>query len=474
MKPDLETVKLWISTEREHQNLEFKEAKNQYDREKLFKYCIAIANERGGHIVLGVSDAMPRSVVGTSAFRDLPEIECAVRDNTRISVLVSEFSINDARVLVFSVPSRPTGTAYDYKGAYYMRSGGSLVPMGEDRLRLIFREGVEEWGMGTIRSGLGKSDIIELIDYETLEKFSELPESSSLDEKIKRLIDFRVISNEGSSYSIFRNGAISLARDLSEFPDISRKAPRLIVYNGRNKLDTRIDQTGRRGYAAGFQGLMQQCMQHIPQNEVVQNALRRVVPLFPERALREVVANALIHQDLSETGMGPIVEIFENRIEVSNPGRPVVPTERFIDGYRSRNESLARLMRQLNLCEERSSGIDRVIDAAEIYQLPAPEFISGFNVTNVVIHGHREFKDMTTDDKVRACYQHCALKYVMRQQMTNDSLRQRFGIDDAATISKIIRATADAGLIATDPTAGASRKYARYVPAWSVAEATQH
>jgi ATP-dependent DNA helicase RecG len=470
---DIETVKLWISKSPESQRLEFKEAKNNFDREKLYKYCIAIANEKGGHLILGVSDVAPRRAIGTAAFQNLEEIEREIRDNTNISVSVLAYEIDRARILFFSIPSRPTGTAYQYKGAYFMRSGESLVTMGEDRLRQIFDEGREEWGISIIKSGLSQKDVFELIDYDTFEKFANLPAVSSFEERIDRFVNYRILYREGENFSISRIGAVALARDLSNFSEFIRKAPRLIVYNGRNKLDTRIDQTGRKGYAAGFQGLMQLCMQHIPQNEIVQDALRRVIPLFPERALREVVANALIHQDFTESGMGPVVEIYENRIEISNPGVPVVPTERFIDGYRSRNESFAWLMRQLNLCEERSSGIDRVIDSAEFFQLPAPEFIAGFNSTTVVIHGHRDFREMTTDDKVRACYQHCALRYVMRQQMTNDSLRQRFGIEDAGTISKILRATADAGLIATDPTAGASRKYARYVPSWSVSEGAQ-
>ncbi len=68
-----------------------------------------------------------------------------------------------------------------------------------------------------------------------------------------------------------------------------------------------------------------------------------------------------------------MVEIYANRVEISNPGEPVVPVERFIDGYQSRNERLADIMRRMGVCEEKSSGIDKVIHASEVYPLPPPD-----------------------------------------------------------------------------------------------------
>lgn len=336
-------------------------------------------------------------------------------------------------------------------------------------MRAIFSEGQSEWGTEINMRGLTIEEVFDLLDIETFEQFSGSAPVSEPTERLKRVVQTGLINERNSLYDLTRIAALTLAKDLNNFPEVSRKAPRLIVYNGNNKLDTRQDIVGRKGYAAGLQGLVRQCMQFMPQNEVVQDALRKTVPLFPERALREVIANALIHQDLTQLGTGPIVEIFQNRIEVSNPGIPILPVDRFIDSHKSRNEKLAWIMRQLNLCEERSSGVDRVVDTAEIYQLPAPEFISALDSTVVVIHGHRSFRDMTSEDKIRACYQHCALKYVVREQMTNDALRARFELsgNSNATVSKIIRATLDAGWIVVDPSAGSSRKYARYLPAWA-------
>jgi predicted HTH transcriptional regulator len=161
-----------------------------------------------------------------------------------------------------------------------------------------------------------------------------------------------------------------------------------------------------------------------------------------------------------------MVEIYSNRIEISNPGLPIVPVERFIDGYQSRNERLADFKRRMDICEERSSGIDRVVQTAEFLQLPAPDFRAGLNRTVVTVYGPKPFDEMDRDDRVRASYQHCALRWVMAQHMTNQSLRDRFGLPEgkAAVTSQVIAVTIDAKLIKPDESVGGSRKYARYLP----------
>lgn len=164
-----------------------------------------------------------------------------------------------------------------------------------------------------------------------------------------------------------------------------------------------------------------------------------------------------------------MIEIYASRVEISNPGEPIVPVERFIDGYQSRNERLADLMRRFGICEEKSSGIDKVVESAEVHQLPAPDFQAGFKRTTVVLYGPRSFKKMDRVERIRACYQHCALQWVLRRQMTNQSLRERFGLSDSSTntVSQIITAAIESNLIKLDPNAPTSRKYARYLPIWA-------
>jgi len=207
----------------------------------------------------------------------------------------------------------------------------------------------------------------------------------------------------------------------------------------------------------------------IPANEVIGKALRREIPMFPDLAIRELVANALIHQDFFIKGAGPMVEIFEDRIEITNPGEPIVDTQRFVDTPpKSRNETLASLMRRFHICEERGSGIDKVVSQVELFQLPAPLFEVPEGFTRSVLFAHKELTRMDKTEKVRACYLHACLKWVMKDYLTNASLRERFGIEEKnkATISRYIKETVDEGLIKPFDES-APKRMMKYVPFWA-------
>jgi predicted HTH transcriptional regulator len=350
-----------------------------------------------------------------------------------------------------------------------MRSGEALVPMSEDQLRRIFAEGQPDWLEEHSMTGLDAQQMVELLDTQTYFELLKLPYPTERSGVIDRLVGDRLADPVDGGYAIRRLGALLLAKKLEEFPDLGRKAPRVVVYTGVSKLETRLDQTGAKGYAVGFQGLVRFVMGQLPQNEVIENALRKEVELVPEVVVRELVANALIHQDFRVSGASVMVEVYSNRLEISNPGEPVVPVERFIDGYQSRNERLADLMRRLGICEEKSSGIDRVVHAAEMFQLPAPDIRAAHKRTAVTIFGPKPFADMDREDRIRACYQHAALKWVMSERMTNLSLRERFHLSESksASVSQVIAASIEAKLIKADERAGPSRKYARYLPFWA-------
>ena len=259
------------------------------------------------------------------------------------------------------------------------------------------------------------------------------------------------------------------AKRLTDFSTLARRAVRVIQYRGDGRVETLKEQVGQKGYASGFEGLVGYIDGVLPSNEVIEQALRKTVPMFPELAVRELVANALIHQDFFVAGVGPMVEIFDHRIEITNPGEPLVDTQRFVDSPpKSRNEALASLMRRFRICEERGSGIDRVVSEVELFQLPAPLFEVPEGFTRAVLFAHKELSAMDRADRVRACYLHACLRYVMRQSMTNTSVRQRFGIAEknAATASRLLKEAVGEGLIVVrDPTVGARSR--TYLPFWA-------
>lgn len=278
-----------------------------------------------------------------------------------------------------------------------------------------------------------------------------------------------IAANPNGNWNILNLGALLFSKELSAFPTLSRKAMRVIHYKGNDRLETLHEQVGNRGYATGFEGLIGFINARIPHNEVLGTALRKEIPMFPEMSIRELVANALIHQDFSQTGTGPMIEIFDSRLEITNPGKPLIATDRFLDSPpKSRNEALASMMRRIGICEERGSGIDKVVYETEAFQLPAPHFETTPQHTRTVLFAHKDFDAMITQERVEACYLHACLRYLLRDYMTNESLRERFGVttEKIAAISRIISATKKAGLILPAHEAQGN-KFARYVPHWA-------
>jgi ATP-dependent DNA helicase RecG len=469
----LERLEKWLLAPAETEQLEFKEAKQQYDTTKLLRYCVALANEGGGYFVLGVTNKPPRTVVGTQALSSvdsLNSIKAFIVEKLRFRVEVTELNHSNGRVLVFEIPTRPVGQAFTFEGAYLMRAGEDLLPMTPDMLKRIFAEDRQDWFSQPARSDASNDDVIASIDTQAYFDLLGIPYPTNQNAVIKRLQDRDLIKGTSQGWIITNLAAILLAKKLDAFSAaLARKAPRVVLYEGINKLQTRDDRAGNRGYAVGFEGLVDFIHSAAPQNRFIEEVVREEVKMFPRQALRELIANALVHQDFTATGASVTIEMYSDRVEISNPGIPPIQVERFIDEYRSRNEQLADFMRRFGICEEKGSGIDKVVNAAEVYQLPAPDFRVGETRTTAILFTYQDFSDMGKSDRVRACYQHCCLQYVSNQRMSNKSLRERFGFDESKNvlISQVIGATKELGLIKADASTSTSTRYASYLPFWA-------
>lgn len=469
----LATLQQWLTAPAETEHLEFKEAKQQFDTTKLMRYCVALANERGGYLVLGVSDKLPRQVVGSQAFSattDLNDIKARIVEKLHIRVDAVELMHPLGRVLVFDIPSRPVGHPMDFDGAYLMRAGEDLVAMTPDQLRRIFAEGQPDWFSQPAKKGASPDEVVALLDTQAYFELSNLPYPTTRDGVLARLSSEELIAHSSSGWTITNLAAILLAKRLDAFsPALARKAPRVVIYEGTDKTVTREDKPGIRGYAVGFESLVDFVHSAAPLNRSVEQVVREEIKMFPKQALRELIANALVHQDFLASGASVMIEMYVDRVEISNPGIPPISVDRFIDEFRSLNERLADLMRRLGICEEKGSGIDKVVKAAEVYQLPAPDFRVGELRTTSILFAHQDFSAMSKSDRVRACYQHCCLMYVSNQRMSNQSLRERFGVPEskAATVSLVIGAAKDAGLVKADESETNSTRYARYLPFWA-------
>jgi len=386
--------------------------------------------------------------------------------NPRIDFEILEGIYKNKEVVIFRMDSAKK-IPVKFDGVEYIRVGEYKHPLKdfpekEKSLWRILNEIVFE--EGTALDRCDSDTVLDLLNYPGYFDLMKLKLPKNSKAILEKLGEEHLIVKKGKKFLITNLGAILFANDLNKFPKLSRKKVRVIFYTGNSRTGAMREREHKEGYAILFKGLIQYILDQLPANEIIKTALREEVFIYPPIAIRELLANVLIHQDFFEEGTSPMVEFFDDRVEFTNPGEPLIDTNRFIDHAPiSRNDKLARFMRRVKICEEAGTGIDKVIEAVEIFQLPAPEFIRDKKFVKVILYGHREFKDMTREDKIRACWQHCVLKYVSKKFMTNTTLRERFnlkGKNDYVQVSKIIRACIEKGYIKQDE----SR---RYIPIWA-------
>ncbi len=459
---------------------------NNADPTEIGEYVSALANSAAleqtpfAYIVWGIEDGT-RRVVGT-AFR--PETAKTGNEdleawllrnlNPRVDVRFAEGSLDGERIVVLEVPAA-THQPVRFLGNEYLRVGSykkKLKDYPEKERRLWGLLQTERFEEGLALFAVPAAELPMLLDVPAFFETLKLATPSSPEAIPERLVEERlIVRRDDGRFDITNLGAIAFARDLNRFETLRRKAFRFVKYKGRGRTEAEGEIGFTRGYAAGFEEIVGRVMEALPHNEAIEDALRVSIGMFPRIAVRELIANAMIHQDFAPGGTGPMIELFDDRLEIRNPGLPLIDTLRFIDhSPRSRNERLADLMRRIGICEERGSGIDKVIAAIETYQLPAPEFRTDPATTISILYAHHlKASAMTRQDRVRACYQHACLCFVANSVMTNASLRKRLSISESnyPLASKILADTLSEKLIKRfDPT-DKSRKHAKYVPFWA-------
>jgi predicted HTH transcriptional regulator len=382
-----------------------------------------------------------------------------------------EVEADGKRAVILEI-ERARGQPVQFQGEKFIRVGTYKKKLKDfpEKERALWRifdlvpfEGI------TAAEHVSDDDVLKLLDHASYFDLVGRPAPGTKQGVLDALVEDAVIcACDAGGWNITNLGAVLFAKRLDQFAGLSRKAMRVIVYPGNSRIETSKEQVGAKGYASGFEGLISFINGLVPSNEVIQQALRKTVPMYPELAVRELVVNVLIHQDFSVTGAGPMVEIFSDRMEITNPGQPLMATDRFLDTPpKSRNEALASLMRRMGICEERGSGVDKVVFQTELFQLPAPLFEVTGESTRAVLFAHRPLTKMDKEDRVRACYLHACLKYVNREHLTNTTVRERFGIEahNIATASRLIKEAVEAGAIKpVDPDSAKSHR--RYVPRW--------
>lgn len=445
---------------------------------RLAEHLMAFANHPGGGtLVFGVDDdGRPTDITADDVANVVTTLTNLGRDAVEppLSLDHAAVEFGGSNVLLIRVPEQPVKPVHRRGKSIeetWIRSGGTTRKASRQEVgALMLHSTTPRWEDLRASPLVSLEDVQRMLDLDAIARLLQRPLPEDPQDLAQWLIDENLASPEGRGYYITNFGAIAAARKLGDFPSLDRKGIRLIRYQGTNKVNTIDELLGQRGYAVGFEGLVLHLKRVLPHSEVIQQSLRAEVSLYPEIALRELIANALIHQDFSITGTGPMVEIYEDRIEITNPGSllPSKKPDRLIGTTpESRNEKLASSFRRFRICEERGTGFQKVISAIELFGLPPLLLTPHENAFRVTIGAPRKFADMTTQERIEACYQHAVLQYLSSQTLTNTTLRERFKLHDKHRnqITNLISDAVDAGRIKRKDV-GSGNKFAEYVPYW--------
>ena len=465
--------------------LEFKTNKVT-DPPELGKYISALSNGAAlaskphGYLVWGIEDDS-LEWIGTVFSPQDTKVEGAKELDFGISLEFAqqprcqffEVSTEQKRFVVLEIEAAH-GFPVAFKNERYLRLDSSKVealrhPQKERELLDILRDRSFEDEIA--HSKASAVEVLAWLDCSTYYEFSGMPLPSQTESLLAGLEDLRCIRPSAGRFDILNLGAILFAKDLARFDSIRNKAPRVALYAGRNKAAPSEElPLPAKGYALVINDLLTLLNSRIPAKEMETGAQRIRTQLYPEKSVRELVVNALVHQDFRVRGTGPMVDVFEDRIEISNPGAPLVELRRMIDCHpQSRNERLADLMRKMRLFEGRGSGIDIVIEKVEEFGLPPPDFEifsldGGHKALRVSLLAPRPFAEMSKAERLRGVEQHAASQASKKLALTNKSLRQRFQLDDkqVSQISRLITLAVDEGRIKPVEEDGRA-----YVPVWA-------
>ena len=476
-------VEALVQESTETEWLEFK--KDNADAKMIGQDISALANgalltERNrAYMVWGVDDKS-HQIVGTtfSPYEKsignqelLSWLHHMLSDNTHFRF--EETFVADKRVILLIIePASQYPVAFQKEpyirvGSYTKRLADE--PKSQYQLWNALRN--EQFELCSALGNLTPEEVEEKLDVNIYFQRLNLKRPDSLDERIKYLeADQLVKRQDNQLFSITNFGALLLANNFHDFPSILRKEIRVVQYRGESRKDILRSKTFEQGYATCVSELFSYLDALLPSSEPISpTGERKVRRVYPPEVVRELLINAIIHQDLTSTGDCVQCELFENRLEITNPGTLLVEKSRILDmPPKSRNVLLARAMRRMHFCEEMGTGWDRVTEECELAQLPSPSIVQYEASTKVIIYSHIDFFELGQEQKLWSCYLHACILWLSGKSATNSSLRERFGLDkrNASSISRVLGKCVSMGLLKLKED-GVGTKSKRYIPYWA-------
>lgn len=392
------------------------------------------------------------------------------------NVVFREIPIEGKRVIVLIIEPSPTELS-KFNHEPFIRMGANTTSLRNfPNLERELWSRIANKSFETIaaKSCLTQEEVFEILDFDAFYRMRQGRVPVEEDILFEEAVSSHVLcDNQDGTYDITNLGAVLYARDLHDFPHLSSKSVRIIKYTGQSKLGDIQEERSVGGYIVEFQRLFQHVLDKVISREAIgEDGVRRPEYLYPQLAIRELFANMLAHQNLPDITLHPMVEIYSDRIEFTNPGKPLVPVLRMIDyPPQTRNRYIVDELIKTGICESLGTGWDKIADQTSNYGFPAPKPDITENTTRIIMHQKRTLADMTNEDRIWTVYIFACLLRTQGKYLTNALVRQLFNIPDenASTASAILAQAVDEGLICIfDEKAGNRNR--KYIPNYNTTE----
>ena len=338
--------------------------------ERLAQHLCAFSNLKGGGLlVFGVNDdASLFSVTKQESDEIIKKLGNIAKNNLSTSIAIEHWTTEykGHSLLFIRIPEqidKPTHLRGKEIWDSYTRSAGQTVKMSRSQIKSMIADSQGlHFEKRIVKENVTTETLLKLLNYQKYFEMADKDQPKDIHVIAKRLEEFGLCQRTEDGWNITNMGAILFANNMADFEGLERYSIIVRKYAGANNRELLSEQIGAFGYVVGFEGLVDYIMKLTSTEEI--GVVRNMKPTYPKIAIREFVANAMIHQDFSIEGMRVVIEIFSNRITITNPGAPLQDINRLLDlPPQSRNEDLAQAMFLLGICERRGSGIDRAVEA---------------------------------------------------------------------------------------------------------------
>jgi len=336
-----------ILEEGEGLKIEFKES---FDAKSSAKEIVAFANSEGGRIFLGVDDQ--RKVKGIEINNRLKSQIQDIARNCDPPIKIDFEEINDVLVIdVFEGENKP----YQCSAGFYLREGPNSQKLSRDEiLKFVTRAGKIKFDEQTNESFKFPQDFDE-------DKFKDFLKKSDISSKdIRDVLINLSLAVKRKNKLIFNNAGILLfGKNIERF--VKQNFIYCTLFKGKERVNIIDRKEFKSDLLTNYLEALNFLKKHLKLSYVIEGGgPRKEILELPEEALKEALINSIIHRDYFETGFGVNVEIFDDRVEITNWGKLLFDAKELGKVSIPRNPLLFDLFHRLNMIEKAGSGINRI------------------------------------------------------------------------------------------------------------------